>query len=63
VLEDIVSKTPSVQGMLFTLKLIRWELAGKLPMFLDRIRTWGFSDVRAKQLVFNRPEVMVIAKE
>ena len=63
VLEEAVAKTDSsVQGLLFTLKLIHRELADKLPMLLDRIRTWGFSDVRMKQLVFNRQEVMVAAR-
>ena len=62
VLEDIIAQT-SIQGILFTLKLIRWELAEKLPMLLDRIHTWGFSDVRMKQLAFNRQEVMVVAKQ
>jgi len=60
VLEEAVAKAgDSVQGLLFTLKLVRWELAEKLPMLLDRIRTWGFFDVRMKQLVFNRQEIMV----
>jgi len=60
VLEEAVTKADgSVQGLLFTLKLLRWELADKLPMLLDRIRTWGFADIRMKQLVFNRQEVMV----
>ena len=60
VLEEAVEKTNhSVQGLLFTLKLIHWELADKLPELLDRIRTWGFTNVRMKQLVFNRQEVMV----
>jgi len=63
VLEEIVTKTPSVLGLLFTLKLSRWELAEKLPMMLDRIRAWVFSDVRAKHLVFNRQEVSVVAKK
>jgi len=62
VLEEVVAKGV-VRGLLFTLKLIRWELADKLPMLLDRIRTWGFRDVRMKQLVFNRQEVMVAALE
>ena len=62
VLEEIVAKTDgTVRGLLFTLKLLRWELAEKLPMLLDRIRTWGFTNVRMKQLVFNRQEVMVAA--
>ena len=63
VLEEAIAKANgSVQGLLFTLKLTRWELADKLPMLLDRIRTWGFADVRMKQLVFNRQEVMVAVK-
>jgi len=63
VLEEIVTQTPSLRGLLFTLKLIRWELADTLPALLDRIRTWGFSDVRAKQLIFNRQEIMVSCRE
>jgi len=59
VLEELVAQMPTVRGLLFTLKLIRWELADKLPTLLDRTRSWGFADVRAKQLVFNRQEVMV----
>ena len=60
VLEEAVTNTNhSIRGLLFTLKLTRWQLADKLPMLLDRIRTWGFADARIKQLVFNRQEVMV----
>jgi Uri superfamily endonuclease len=62
VLEEVVAKASSVRAILFTLKLIHWNLADKLPMMLDRIRAWGFSDVRMKQLVFNRQEVMVVGK-
>ena len=61
VLDEIVAET-SLRGLLFTLKLIRWELADNLQMLLDRIRSWGFSDVRMKHLFFNRQEVMVVAK-
>ena len=63
VLEEVMENAPSVRGFLFTLKLIHWDLADKLPMWLARIRSWGFSDVRAKQLVFNRQEVMVVVKK
>jgi len=63
VLEEAVAKTDSsVQGLLFTLKLVHRELADKLPILFDRIRTWGFSGVRMKQLVFNRQEVMVAVR-
>jgi len=63
VLEEIVSQVSSVRGVLFTLKLIRWNLADALPVLLDRIRTWGFSDARVKQLVFNRQEVMAMCRK
>ena len=64
VLEEAIARAEgSIRGLLFTLKLTRWELADKLPMLHDRIRTWGFADVRMKQLVFNRQEVMVIAQK
>jgi 23S rRNA (cytidine2498-2'-O)-methyltransferase len=62
VLEEIIPQLPTVRGLLFTLKLIRWNLADQLPTLLDRIRTWKFSDVRAKQLVFNRQEIMVVSR-
>ncbi|MDR0521065.1 MAG: hypothetical protein LBH00_04325 [Planctomycetaceae bacterium] len=69
VLEEIVTKNNgSIRGMLFTLKLIHWELADQLPKMLERIRHWkngshsGFADVRCRQLVFNRQEVMVAAR-
>jgi 23S rRNA (cytidine2498-2'-O)-methyltransferase len=59
VLEEVIAKTEgSVRGLLFTLKLLRWELADKLPEWLNRIRTWGFRNVRMKQLIFNRQEIM-----
>jgi len=62
VLEEAVAKgNGSVRGLLFTLKLIRWELADKLPALFDRIRTWGFTEIRMKQLLFNRQEVMAAA--
>ena len=60
VLEEVITKMDSpIRGLLFTLKLVHLELAGTLPALLDRIRTWGFADVRMKQLAFNRQEVMV----
>ena len=51
----------AMRGLLLTLKLPDWELAAQLPEYLERIRSWGFSKVRARQLVFNRREVCVTA--
>jgi len=41
-------------GLLITLKLLEWSLAEEIPAYLDRIRSWGYADVRARQLSHNR---------
>jgi 23S rRNA (cytidine2498-2'-O)-methyltransferase len=51
----------SIRGMLLTLKLTKWELAAELPEYLERIRSWGFNEVQARQLQHNRREVCVAA--
>ncbi|MBU4273275.1 MAG: hypothetical protein KKE86_05880 [Planctomycetes bacterium] len=51
----------SIRGLLLTLKLTRWDLAEQLPDHLDRIRSWGFNVVRARQLHHNGREVCVAA--
>jgi 23S rRNA (cytidine2498-2'-O)-methyltransferase len=49
------------QGMLLTLKLVEWSLAAEIPKYLDRIRSWGYRRIRARQLHHNRQEVCVAA--
>jgi hypothetical protein len=51
----------SIRGLLLTLKLPEWELFDELPSYMDRIRGWGYRDVRVRQLAFNRQEVCVAA--
>jgi len=51
----------SIRGLLLTLKLTRWELAEQLPEHLDRVRSWGYNLVRARQLQYNRREVCLSA--
>ncbi len=51
----------SIRGMLFTLKLFDWKLATEIPDYVQRIRSWGFSQINVRQLQFNRQEVMVAA--
>lgn len=64
VLEDLVGRNDmKIRGMLFTLKLLHWDLVKTLPRCTERIRRWGFDDVRVKQLAFNRQEVMVSAQK
>jgi len=49
------------QGMLLTLKLVEWSLAEEIPKYLERVRSWGFRTVRARQLHHNRQEICVAA--
>jgi len=50
-----------LEGLVLTLKLTDPNLAGELPLFNKRIRSWGYPRVRARQLAFNRQEVCVVA--
>jgi 23S rRNA (cytidine2498-2'-O)-methyltransferase len=51
----------SVRGMLLTLKLPDWQLAEELPAYVERVRSWGYRDVRLRQLAFNRQEICLAA--
>ena len=44
--------------MLLTLKLPDWKLAGEVPVYVERIRNWGYNLVRARQLAHNRREIL-----
>ena len=57
----VTHPTVNVQGLLLTLKLLDWEMAEHIQEYLSRIRSWGYSHVRAKQLAFNRQEICVAA--
>jgi 23S rRNA (cytidine2498-2'-O)-methyltransferase len=50
-----------IRGMLLTLKLPEWELAAELPAYVERVRGWGYKDVRLRQLAFNRQEICLAA--
>ncbi|MDR1477384.1 MAG: hypothetical protein LBJ00_00400 [Planctomycetaceae bacterium] len=63
VLEDVLKYNSKINGMLFTLKLSTLELAKHIPQFVKRIRKWDFNNIKVKQLVFNRHEVMVAVKK
>lgn len=51
----------SIRGMILMLKLSRWELADSIPDWLRRIRSWGYNEIQARQLYFNRQEICVAA--
>jgi 23S rRNA (cytidine2498-2'-O)-methyltransferase len=57
----VTHPTVSIRGLLLTLKLLEWELAEQIPDYLERIRSWGYPEVRAKQLAHNRQEICVLA--
>jgi 23S rRNA (cytidine2498-2'-O)-methyltransferase len=60
--ESIVAhRATHFRGLLLTLKLIEWELAEHIPAYLERVRSWGFEHVRARQLSYNRQEICVAA--
>ncbi|HEX4147047.1 MAG TPA: SAM-dependent methyltransferase [Pirellulales bacterium] len=50
-----------IAGLLITLKLIDWHLAEEIPAYLDRVRSWGYPQVAARQLSHNRQEICVAA--
>ena len=60
--EDVVlHKTPSIRGMVLTLKLSEWSLAAQIGDLVKRVRSWGYRDVRTRQLAFNRQEFCLVA--
>jgi len=50
-----------IRGMLLTLKLPDWNLADELPGYVERVRGWGYKDVRLRKLAFNRQEICLAA--
>jgi len=62
VVEEIVNHPEvSIRGLLLTLKLFEWKLAEKVPEYLERVRSWGYNEVAARQLAHNRQEIVVAA--
>ncbi|MCC7085495.1 MAG: hypothetical protein IT427_10855 [Pirellulales bacterium] len=51
----------NIRGLILTLKLLQWQLADDIPQYLDRIRSWGYGRVRARQLHHHRQEACVVA--
>ncbi len=53
----------SIRGLLLTLKLLSHHLAEpeQILACIERVRSWGFADVRVRQLAFNRREYCLAA--
>ncbi len=47
--------------LVLTLKLRSWDLAQKIPGWIEEVRRWGFVEVRAKQLSVHRQEIALVA--
>ena len=61
-MEEIVChRTNRIWGMILNLKLQDWNLAEQIPEYLERIRSWGYPRIRARQLSKNRQEICVAA--
>ena len=61
-LEELVARDDiAARGLLFTLKFFEWNLADNIPEYISRIKSWGFNHVKARQLQFNRQEIMIAA--
>jgi len=51
------------EGLVLTLKLTDPGLAGNLPGIAERLRRYGYGNVRMRQLAFNRREICAVATE
>ncbi len=61
--EHIVTHRESeIRGMLLTLKLGGFEHSDRIPGWIRRVRGWGASDVRVRQLARSKVEVCLAAK-
>lgn len=64
VIEDLVRHPElRIRGLLFTLKLFQWKQASSVVEYLEVLRNLGFNKIMAKQLAFNRQEIMVAAQK
>jgi 23S rRNA (cytidine2498-2'-O)-methyltransferase len=51
----------SIRGMILTLKLPEWRLTAEVPEYIDRVKSWGYNIVCARQLHHNRREICLAA--
>jgi 23S rRNA (cytidine2498-2'-O)-methyltransferase len=58
----VTNPRTQIAGLLLTLKLTKPDLVEALPSYCERMRSWGYETVRARQLAFNRAEVCILAR-
>jgi 23S rRNA (cytidine2498-2'-O)-methyltransferase len=60
--ESIVTQPGlSIRGMVLTLKFSDWKVAERLPQYIERVRGWGYREVRARQLTTGGQEICLVA--
>jgi 23S rRNA (cytidine2498-2'-O)-methyltransferase len=50
-----------IHGLLLTIKLPDWTAADRIADYVARVRSWGFREVRVRQLQHNRQEICLAA--
>jgi 23S rRNA (cytidine2498-2'-O)-methyltransferase len=64
VLEDFVTQqNTNIRGLLFTLKLVKWDLVADISDYTQRIKSWGYTQIALAQMQFNRQEIMVAVRK
>lgn len=58
----VMYPTSRFRLLVLTMKLPDWEHAQKIPEHLERVRSWGFESVEARQLGHNRREYCLLAR-
>jgi 23S rRNA (cytidine2498-2'-O)-methyltransferase len=51
-----------IRGLVTNLKLPDWQLTEEVPLYLARVRSWGFPHTAARQLGHNRQEICIAAQ-
>lgn len=59
--EIVTSKAASIRGMILTIKLSDWKLAGEMANYVKRVASWGYGDIRTRQLASNHQEFCLVA--
>jgi 23S rRNA (cytidine2498-2'-O)-methyltransferase len=62
-LDGVLAAGARPEGLVLTLKLTDPALAANLPNLADRLRRYGYRNVRMRQLTFNRQEVCAVASD
>ena len=58
--EMVMSNFVDVTGVVLTLKLVDMKFADQIKDFRERVKGWGLSVVKSRQLAYNRGEVCVV---